>query len=88
MSNPTPRDDARRARAAAEIAATPAFRDTLAAVQALYDPARQAEPLDDALRCVVVTMTALEPKAALALKVAERAIGEAAAAAALAAPED
>jgi hypothetical protein len=75
--------DAKLAAAAIALTETDAFKAQIDAVTALYNPARQDENLHDALRCILVTMKALGPKAATALNDANTAIAEAAAAAAV-----
>ena len=75
--------DAETAQAAIDLSKSDTFKAVIEAASALYDPARQAENLHDALRCAIVTMTALGPKATTALADANRAIAEAATAAAV-----
>lgn len=69
--------DIQLAKDVAAFAETKAFKDLLAKTQSFYNPARQHETIHDALRVIIVTMTALAPKTATALKEAEAAVKEA-----------
>lgn len=74
MSHDQAQADIQLAKDVAALAETPEFKGLRDAIQSHYDPARQQETIHDALRVILVTMDALAPKAATALKEAEASV--------------